>query len=98
MAAIHWKEDFQRLDSDQLLPERLPIELLISVARSLAMYKDGALDRKQMKGVWELLDCWIGRLLDAKDARLHAIFKEHSKALLPGLVDELDLWIRMELV
>jgi hypothetical protein len=52
----------------------------------------------QQKGVWDLLECWIGRLLDAKDACLHAIFKEHSKALLPKLVDELDLWIRMELV
>lgn len=98
MAAIHWKEDFEQLPPNLLLPAALPAELLISVARSLAMYKDGVLDRAQMKGVWELLECWITRLLDAQDGERHAFFKKHSHTLLPELADELDLWIRMEIV
>ncbi len=98
MAAIHWKDDFKHLNSEHLLPKDLPIELLISVARSVAMYKDGALDRNEMKGVWELLQCWIERLLDAQDVERLAIFKKHASILLPLLADELDLWVRMELV
>lgn len=98
MAAIHWKQDFLNLDSSQLLPSALPTELLISIARSLAMYKDGALDRKEMLGVWAVLETWIGRLLDAKDEQLKAIFSRHRKHLLPKLADELDVWIQMELV
>jgi hypothetical protein len=98
MAAIHWKDDFKSLKSEFLLPKKLPTELLISVARSMAMYKDGALDRKEMKGVWELLQCWIERLLDAQDVERLVLFKKHTSVMLPLLADELDFWVRMEVV
>ena len=98
MAARHWMEDFEKLESSRLLPSDVPLELLISVARSLAQYRDGSLDETDASGTWELLKVWIGRILLAQDASRYAIFKKHSDHLLAGLAEELELWVQQELI
>lgn len=98
MEMTHWKAELLLREGDQLMPKNLPIEVLIRIARSMAMYKDGALDRFEMEGVWELLKYWIEKILDAQHPeRLH-LFQKHADKLLPELADELDFWTRMELV
>jgi hypothetical protein len=98
MAALHWKAELLHRDGQRLLPSKLPIEVLIHVARSMAMYKDGALDRFEMEGVWEFLRFWVNKLLDAQHESRGCVLAEGPNDLLESLVDELDLWIRLELV
>lgn len=98
MNATHWKSEFLHRQGDELMPKQLPIEVLIHIARCMAKYKDGALDRFEMEGIWDLLTFWIEKLLDAQHPDRLALFQKKHDTLLPELVDELDLWIRMELV
>ncbi|HEY8606426.1 MAG TPA: hypothetical protein VIM12_04850 [Noviherbaspirillum sp.] len=98
MDATRWKAEFLHREGDELMPKQLPVEVLIRLARSMAMYKDGALDRFEMEGVWDLLKYWIEKLLDAQDPSRLQRFQKKTDELLPTLADELDLWIRMELV
>lgn len=98
MDATYWKAEFLHRQGDELMPKQLPIEVLIRIARSMAMYKDGALDRHEMEGIWDLLTFWLEKLLDAQHPHRLALFQKKHDALLPELVDELDLWIKMELV
>jgi len=98
MSIQHWKDEILCLDNTKLLPRDQPLESLLFLCRHLAMYKDGNLDQTGMKGVWEVLETWITRLLEAKDAGCLALFKKFTPVLLPKLADELDLWIRMEIV
>lgn len=98
MVAMHWKAELLHREGDQLMPKNLPVEVLIRIARSMAMYKDGALDRFEMEGVWELLKYWIEKILNGQHSGRLQLFQTHSDKLLPELADELDLWVRMELV
>lgn len=98
MDATHWKAEFLHRQGDELMPKQLPVEVLIRIARCMAKYKDGALDRFEMEGTWDLLTFWIEKLLDAQHPDRLALFQKKHDILLPDLVDELDLWIRLELV
>jgi hypothetical protein len=98
MDTAHWKTEFLHRQGDELMPKQLPVEVLICIARNMAKYKDGALDRFQMEGVWQLLKYWIEKILDAQHPERLQLFQKYADKLLPELADELDLWIRMELV
>jgi hypothetical protein len=98
MSALHWKIELLHRSGQNLLPRFLPLEVLIYVARKMALYKDGALDRHELEAMWSFLTFWVEKLVDAQDAgRLHLVQKSPER-LLPQLVDELDLWVRLELV
>ena len=88
----------QRVENSELLPHRLPVDTLIFLAKVLAMYKSDALYAGEMKGVRELMYCWIERLLIAQGLVRLETFRTRSKILLPQLTDELEHWIRQELL
>ena len=94
----HWMRLIQRVDDRELLPHRLPVDTLIFLAKVLAMYKSDALYAGEMKGVRELMYCWIERLLVAQRLVRLETFRKHWKILLPQLTDELEHWIRQELL
>lgn len=98
MTALHWKAELIHRVGPELLPGKLPMEVLIHVARNMAMYKDGALDRFEMAGVWDFLRFWVDKLLNGQHAERRQALVEDSGDLLLQLVEELDLWIRLELV
>jgi hypothetical protein len=87
-----------RSGNSELLPHRLPVDTLIFLARVLAMYKSDALYAGEMKGVRELMYCWIERLLIAQGLARMRIFRRQWRVLLPQLTDELEHWIRQELL
>lgn len=94
----HWMRLIQRVENSELLPHRLPVDTLIFLAKVLAMYKGDALYAGEMKGVRELMYCWIQRLLIAQGLVHLETFRTHWKILLPQLTDELEHWIRQELL
>lgn len=98
MTALHWKAELLHRAGPDLLPGKMPIEVLIHVARNMAMYKDGALDRFEMAGVWEFLNFWVDKLLNAQHEDRRQALRDSPEELLLQLVDELDLWVRLELV
>ncbi|MEO8839508.1 MAG: hypothetical protein ABI351_12445 [Herbaspirillum sp.] len=98
MSTLHWKAELLHREGRELLPEFLPLEVLIYVARKMALYKDGALDRHEMEGVWSFLTLWIEKLLNAQSVSRLSVFQKRSDDFLATLVDELDMWIRLELV
>jgi hypothetical protein len=62
------------------------------------MYRSDALYATEMKAVRELMFCWIERLLIAQGLARFRIFRRNSRVLLPRLMDELEHWIRQELL
>lgn len=98
MSAAHWKDSFRNMSPEHLLPIHQRPDTLLYIARNMAMYKDGDLECEEMKGLWDVLDCWISRILDAQDQARLALYKAHSELVLPALADEMDLWIRYEIV
>lgn len=94
----HWMHLIERLDSKELLPHRLPVDTLIFLARTLAMYNGNALYAGEMKAVRDLMSSWVGRLLVAQGLERLQIFQKHAKVLLPQLTDELEHWIRQALL
>ena len=98
MTALHWKAELLHRAGPDLLPGRMPIEVLIHVARNMAMYKDGALDRFEMAGVWDFLRFWVDKLLNAQHEDRRQALQDNPEVLLVQLVEELDVWVRLELV
>lgn len=94
----HWMRYLQELDNSELLPHRLRVDILIFLARVLAMYRTDALYDGEMKGVRELMYRWIERLLMAQGLARMRIFRRQWRVLLPQLTDELEHWIRQELL
>ena len=94
----HWMRYIQELDNSELLPHRLRVDILIFLARVLAMYRTDALYDGEMKGVRELMYRWIERLLMAQGLARMRIFRRRWRVLLPQLTDELEHWIRQELL
>lgn len=94
----HWMRLIQRIGDIELLPHRLPVDTLIFFAKVLAMYKSNALYAGEMKGVRELMYCWIERLLIAQGRMRLETFRTRWKILLPQLTDELEHWIHQELL
>lgn len=90
-------ELFARSGAD-LLPRNLPTGTLIGLTRAIAKFKDGVLDASEMGELWGLLEDWVSRLLSAQSSERLALFKRYTDRLLPVLADELDLWLRMEIV
>lgn len=62
------------------------------------MYKRNALYDGEMKAVRDMMVCWIERLLVAQGLARLRTFRKHAKVLLPHLIDELEHWIRQELL
>jgi len=94
----HWMRYIQELDNSELLPHRLRVDILIFLARVLVMYRTDALYDGEMKGVRELMYRWIERLLMAQGLARVKIFRRRWRVLLPQLTDELEHWIRQELL
>lgn len=98
LATVQWMGRIERLDNRDLLPHRMPVDMQIFLVRLLAMGQGGALYQSEEKALRELIHVWIERLLEAQDRSRVAVFRKHAAVLLPRLSDELEHWIRQDLV
>jgi hypothetical protein len=94
----HWMSLISQRDNSELLPHRLHVEMLVFLARVLAMYNTNSLYDGEMKAVRELMYRWIERLLIAQGLARLRTFRRQWKVLLPQLTDELEHWIRQALL
>lgn len=96
--SAHWKQLIEQLNGRELLPHRMRVEMLIFLARALAMYRGNALYSGETEAVRELMLCWIERLLIAQGMARMQTFRRHVRVLLPQLTDELEHWVRQALL
>lgn len=81
-----------------ILPENLPLDVLISLARELAFLDEGRLDHAEIHQLKACMCDLVERLLSMQPVCRLLRFKENVDELLPELVTELNKNIRNELV
>jgi hypothetical protein len=94
----HWMRLIRQRDDSELLPHRLHVDMLVFLARVLAMYNTNSLYDGEMRAVRELMYWWIERLLITQGLARLRTFRRQWKVLLPQLTDELEHWIRQALL
>lgn len=98
MSISHLQSTFALRTGRDILPENLPIDVLISLARELAFLDEGRLDHTEICQLKACLLDLVERLLRMQPMRRLLRFKENEDELLPELVAELNKSIRNELV
>lgn len=92
------KSVFLNRAGENLLPSNLPIEMLISLARELALAADGVHEQYEQVEFTEVFYDFVVKLLSAQNHNRAMYFKKNSNELLPLLAGELNDLICDELV
>lgn len=98
MSIAHLQSIVALRPARELLPENLPIDVLISLARELAFLDEGKLEHAEIRQLRACMRELIERLLSMQSERRLGRFRENEDVLLPELVTELNKNIRNELV
>lgn len=98
MSIAHLQSIFAARTGRDVLPENLPIDVLLSLARELAFLDAGRLDHAEVLQLRACLCDLVERLLGMQPASRLCRFKENVDGMLPGLVTELNYTIRYEIV
>ena len=92
------KSDVLAKRGRRLLPRNLPIELLISLTRELALFADGSLEQEEVGELTDFLGAYVKKLLYMQPPERMARFNENQAVLLPVLAYEVHQMVRDELV
>jgi hypothetical protein len=98
MSIAHLQSIFEKRTGRDVLPENLPIDVLISLTRELVYMDEGKLDHAELRQLHICLRDFVERLLGMQPVCRLRIFNENVDEMLPGLVTELNNKIRDELV
>lgn len=98
MSIAHLQSVFAMRTGRDVLPENLPIDVLISLARELAFLDEGRLDHDEMHQMKACMSDLVERLLSMQPMSRLRRFREDGEKILPELVTELNKSIRDELV
>lgn len=98
MSTAHLQLAFVGKTGRDVLPENLPMDILISLARELAYLDEGRLEHSEMHQLKAFLCDLVERLLGMQHVSRLRRFRQNADELLPGLVSELDTTIRDEIV
>lgn len=98
MSITHLQSVFAMRTGRDVLPENLPIDVLISLARELAFLDDGKLQHAEILQLRACLCDLLVQLLSMQPVRRLHRFRESENELLPALLTELNKTVRNELV
>ena len=98
MSISHLQSTFALRTGRDILPENLPMDVLISLARELAFLDEGRLEHAEIHQLKACLCDLIERLLSMQSMSRLQRFRENQDELLPALVGELNKNIRNEIV
>lgn len=98
MSLIQFKSELLNRTGRSLLPASMPIEALISFAREMALFTDGALGCDEISELTGFLAAYLRKLLSTQGDERRQQFERNSDELLPLLAHELNTIIRDELV
>lgn len=94
MGKVDWELNFCHRTAEELLPRRLPTELLHAMARNIAMYKACTLEQGEANELVNGIALWIRRLADAQWASADIV----GKMPFHDMVDDLEYFIHKEIV
>lgn len=98
MSIAHLQSTFALLTGREVLPENLPIDVLLSLAKELAFLDAGRLDHAEVLQLRACLCDLVERLLGMQPVSRLRRFRENAHEMLPGLLTELNYAIRYEIV
>ncbi len=98
MSTAHLQSYFATRTGRDILPENLPIDVLISLAKELAFLDDGKLQHAEILQLRACLCDLLVQLLSMQPVRRLQRFRESENELLPALLTELNKTVRNELV
>jgi hypothetical protein len=97
MSISHLQAAFATQTGRDILPENLPLNVLISLARELAFLREGKLENYEIEQLKTCLCSLLERLLGMQPAQRLHLFRQNEEEILPSLIVELDKSIRNEL-
>lgn len=98
MSILSLKSFFAMKTGRDVLPENLPLGVLILLARQLAFLADGTLEHAEIHQLKGCMCDLVERLLGMQSVSRLRIFRENIDEILPGLTTEIDRTIRNEIV
>ncbi len=98
MSISQLKSDLTARTGQNLMPENLPIESLIFMARKLTYLNNGSLSYEEKSELSEFLLFYVKKLMSTKKQSDYDQFKKNNPNLLGLLIGDIDSAIRDALV
>ncbi len=90
MFNVNWKTELLNKKGRHLLPQYLPLEILIFLCRNMALNNNGELSFDEINDLADFLTDWIEKILaEQQDAEHVGLYKKHADKLLPLLFVEI---------